>query len=160
MVLPADQFFSFPELRREASKTDLLVHGPAHLFRAAWLAGIRDYLREPWTADELFLRLRGAKPEILAWQWGEIQLTLEGLTLRATPGSLIKLSRAESDLVRLLALRQGTTVTRGVLAWVAICSEGRVVDTLVARLRRKIQAVARRSDNPISSVRGLGYRLP
>ena len=51
VIAPAQAFFSTPQLKR----LHVLVYGPAHLMRAAWLAGASDYLKEPWTAEELFL---------------------------------------------------------------------------------------------------------
>ncbi len=141
--------------------TDFLVYGPPHLFRKSWLSGAKDYLRDPWQPDELFLRMRGPLPVSSKWYWGECRLLLDGMTIRTDPGCVsVHLSRTESDLLRILVQRQGQVVSRSVLSWAAHCSEGRVVDTLMARLRGKLQRVAERNDDPVPSVRGLGYRLP
>ena len=159
VVVPVSAFFSTP-LLRQGKGMDLIVYGPAHLLRKSWLSGVRDYLKEPWLPDELFLRLRGPLPTSLKWSWGERLLSLNAMTVAADTGFQIKLSRTEADILRLLVQRQGVTVSRNVLSWAAECSSGRVVDTLVARLRRKLQSVTGLQDDPIPSVRGLGYRLP
>jgi DNA-binding response OmpR family regulator len=70
------------------------------------------------------------------------------------------LSAAEAGILRLLVQRQGTPVSRAVLGWGATCAEGRVVDTLVGRIRAKIRTLTRSEANPVVAVRGLGYRLP
>ena len=156
-VVPAAVFFSLPDLRQT---TELVVYGPAHLFRAAWLAGAHDYLREPWEPEELFLRLRGPLPSRMEWVWAGRRLRLEGLVLSLDDGLRAKLSPTEADLLRILVQRRGLAVSRTVLGWAASCSTGRVVDTLVARLRRKIQGLVATDDDPVLGVRGLGYRLP
>lgn len=156
-MIPASHFFSTPALRQTVN---FVVYGPAHLFRAAWLAGAQDYLKEPWQPDELFLRLRGPQPPFLEWNWMERRLRLEGGSLGLEDGTRAKLSPAESELLRILVQRRGTVVSRGVMGWAASCSQGRVVDTLVARLRHKVQSLVGVDVDPIPGVRGLGYRLP
>lgn len=137
-----------------------MVYGPPHLLRAAWLGGAQEYLREPWQAEELFLRLRGPNPPWVDWSWGDRAFRLEGRVLSLESGLRVRLSPAEAELLRLLIQRRGMAVSRPVLAWVAGCAEGRVVDTLIARLRRKVQGLAGMDDDPFPGVRGLGYRLP
>lgn len=155
--MPAKQFFSTPDLRQNHN---LVVYGPAHLLRAAWLSGAQDYLREPWDPEELFLRLRGPQPPFVQWVWMDRRFKLEGVSLKREDGHKVRLSPTEAGLLRILVQRRGTTVSRGVLGWAASCSTGRVIDTLVGRLRRKLQDLAGVDDDPISGVRGLGYCLP
>jgi len=161
IVLPASVFFSLPQLRWDSPTIDLMVYGPSHLLRKAWLSGARDYLKEPWQPEELFLRLRGPMPFSLKWSWGDGTLYLQGTQLHSEQDlPMVHLTQTEADLLRVLVQRQGQVVSRAVLSWAAQCSEGRVVDTLLARLRKKIQAVVRFDDDPLPSIRGLGYRLP
>lgn len=157
IVLPTEQFFSIPEVRRTAGAS-VVPYGPAHLLRAAWLAGALDYLKEPWTAEELFLRVRGPQPPVLAWTTAGVDLVLEGSTL-ASDTSGVHLSPAEAGVLRLLVLRRGLAVSRAVLAWEAGCSPHRVIDTLVGRLRTKLRRLAPLAAGP-EPVRGVGYRLP
>ena len=130
------------------------------LFRASWLSGAQEYLREPWLPDELFLRLRGPRPAFVEWTWRDRWLRLEGCSLTTDGGLRVKLSPTEAELLRILVQRRGTAVSRGILGWAASCSSGRVVDTLIARLRRKLQDLIGVEDDPVPGVRGLGYRLP
>lgn len=160
MVLPAEQFFSHPELRRGAAALELVAYGPAHLFRATWLAGALDYLREPWSVDELFLRLRGPQPGITRWEDGGEMNVLEGATLSTGDRRSVKLSPAEAEVLRLLVQRRGIPVSREILAWRAHCSPGRVIDTLMGRLRTKLTRLRPGSPVVPEAVRGVGYKLP
>lgn len=159
MVVPAALFFSSPAMRKGPQASNILVYGPAHLFRSAWLAGARDYLRDPWTVEELYLRLRGPAPSFVGWSSGSQSFHLEGRRLAAESGVAVQLSSAEAALLRILVQRRGSPVSRATMAWAAGCSEGRVIDTLIGRLRQKFRLLGMGPD-PLISVRGLGYRLP
>lgn len=155
MAAPASLYFSTPELKRHPAA---LVYGPPHLLRAAWLAGVLDYLKEPWEPEELFLRLRGPRAAAVSWTFQGRELRLEGHAI-STAAQTVRLSITEAELLRLLVKRRGTAVPRHVLAWAAGCSERRVVDTLMARLRRKLAALEEPGAR-IVAVRGVGYTFP
>lgn len=156
VVLPVDQFFGPWALPRDIP---LVVWGPPDQFRAAWQAGAWDYLKDPWSAEELVLRLRGPEPPSVRWDTSTGQAELRGAELSLVGHSVERLTAAEAQMLRLLVLRRGTAVSRAVLAWSARCGEGRVVDTLVGRLRQKlIGAGVPAPEGPVA-VRGLGYRL-
>jgi DNA-binding response OmpR family regulator len=127
--------------------------------RAAWLAGASDYLKEPWTTEELFLRLRGPRSAVVDWSWQRHALRLEGTTL-STEGPAVELTAAESEVLRMLVERRGLAVPRRILAWAAGCSDGRVVDTLVGRIRLKLRRATASAARSITAVRGVGYQFP
>lgn len=159
MIVPASQFFSIPDIRRGPSAANVLVYGPEHLLRAAWLSGARDYLRDPWSVEELYLRLRGPSPAFVEWDSGGRVFRLEGRHLTCGPEPGVRLSVGEAGLLKILVQRRGLPVSRSVLAWTAGCSEGRVVDTLISRVRGKLKALDY-GPQELMTVRGLGYRLP
>lgn len=156
--MPAPVYFSTPDLRTGVHATNVLVYGPPHLFRACWMAGARDYLREPWTADELYLRVRGPGPSAIEWAVPGGLCRLDGRCL-SRGGDSVVLTTTEASLLRVLVQRRGTPVSRSILAWSAGCSPGRVVDTLVARVRKGLKRLGLDDHGP-AAVRGLGYRLP
>jgi len=158
VAVPASQFLTIPLLRK--LPCPVLAYGASHLFRVTWLAGVWDYLREPWETEELFLRLRGFQPSFASWCWGGSKLTLDGLVLGSENGLTVCLTPAEADILRLLVARQGLAVSRAILALAGSVSEGRVVDTLIGRLRNKLKTVTNNTENPLTVVRGVGYRLP
>lgn len=154
-MVPVEQLLTQPELRR-LPNTETLAYGAARDLSPAWLAGVSDYLKEPWSPDELFLRLTGPRLNHVVWTSGGQTLRLEGQSLE-TGGRTLRLTGAEAELLRLLVQRRGLAVSRAVLGWGAHCSPGRGVDTLIGRLRLKLRQL--NTEGPVS-VRGLGYRLP
>jgi DNA-binding response OmpR family regulator len=127
--------------------------------RAAWLAGAMDYLKEPWEPEELFLRIRGPRTAAVSCTWQGKSLRLEGIELRADDRT-VQLSAAEAELMRMLIKRRGMAVPRRILAWAAGCTDGRVVDTLISRIRVKLAEVAGTSAKCLVAIRGVGYSFP
>lgn len=160
LIVPTSTYFSTPAIRKGRISADVIVHGPAHLFRSSWLAGARDFLREPWAPEELFLRLRGARPSSILWEMSGRPCRLDGRYLTSDSDARIRLSTAEAGVLRVLVQRRGLPVSRAILAWESQCAEGRVVDTLVGRIRAKLARIIGLDTATILSVRGVGYRLP
>ena len=74
----------------------VIAHGPAGLMRGAFLAGCIDYLREPWTPEELELRAEAAiarQGACWVFPWGELRI--DGGEL-STPGGRTPLTYASS----------------------------------------------------------------
>jgi hypothetical protein len=158
-VAPAAAAHGFPR-----TGPPLIACGPAALMRTSFLAGCEDYLREPWTPEELSLRAL----EVLArWQrrfrfhWGEI--SFEGNDVR-TPAGLIALTLYESRILRMLLRARGAPVPRAALAWstgkAAGMEEGRRIDVHVSAVRRKLRATVPSAGRFIVCVRGQGYMVP
>jgi hypothetical protein len=139
--------------------------GPPNLLRSAFLAGCADYLREPWSADELglrALRLLERGRGRYAFAWGE--LSFEGNDLR-TPAGLVALTLRESRVLRQLLAARGSAVPRDALAcraWGRPSPPGsRALDMHVASIRGKvIGAVRAAGPRFILAVRGEGYMIP
>jgi two-component system phosphate regulon response regulator PhoB len=131
---------------------------------AAFEAGVDDYVTKPHSTRELILRLRslarrrsGSTTNRDAIRVGA--LTVDGAARRVdVAGSAVELTRREFDLLLFLAQRPGRVQSREVLVssvWGEIADSGRVVDTTVKRLRKKLGA----GSPPIKTVRGVGYKL-
>lgn len=142
----------------------VIAHGPAGLLRSAFLAGCADYLREPWTPDELAFRAQAAfqrQRTRYEFAWGE--LCFEGDTLRA-PGGAALLPHGQAVLLRALLRRRGQPVPRAALA--SLLGAGarkpgsRAVDVHLAAVRRRVRAVAPEAGSFIACVRGQGYMVP
>jgi DNA-binding response OmpR family regulator len=150
-----------------AGGAPVIAHGPAAGVRAAFLAGCVDHLREPWAPDELAVRAAAAleraahlAPADLDGRGG---VRLEGTRL-VGPRGAVELSGHRAALLRLLAARRGSVLTRAALAWATAGRPprpgSRSVDVQVAALRAALAAVAPGADGPrIRAVRGRGYRL-
>lgn len=137
--------------------------GAASGMRAAFLAGAADYLREPWTAEELDLRLAlitRRQSRQFQFSWGTLRL--EGLRLQ-TRGGALRLTVSEARLLRALLLSRGTPVPRQALGYMVWNrgerSGSRALDVQVSCLRRKLAPVFPVGDKIIRAVRHQGYVL-
>ncbi len=149
----------------------LIAYGPDSQLPSLFLAGCADYLRDPWTPEELELRvLRTIDAATAATVFGDDgTLRLSGRELTGPDGT-VSLGAQEAEILRMLVANRGAVVTRDALFY-AIWGRppsrrSRAVDMHVTALRRHLVAVADRSDSSrppatrlIATVRGRGYRL-
>jgi len=162
VVVPAALYFSVPRSREW--NVDVVVYGPAHLLRLAFQRGAHDYLKDPWTAEELFVRAATRGTGRLLFEVAGWRLALEGNSL-STGDRRQQLTAAEARLLAFLVQRQGRTVSVVALAQ-QLYGDGqappsRVLATLISRLRGHLRRLtALPESNPILALRGEGYRLP
>jgi hypothetical protein len=155
-VLPAAFFLDLPQAARPYP---CLAYGPSGLMAEAFRAGCVDYLREPWSLDELRARL--GRLERLRVGLGARIVTAEGRSLEAG-GRRILLGEAEYRAFRLLALNLNTVVPRPALRASKGTDRGRAsraADVLVSSLRRKLASLDADLPGALRSVRGQGYIL-
>ena len=146
----------------------VLAYGAPELLRAAFLAGCDDFLKEPWSPEELECRLerltcgrlRGVSARL---PWGE--LSVRGGWVRSPYGEA-RLSHPESAILAALLTRPGEAVGREVLAYAAWgrprAAGSRALDMQVAGLRRKLRGLAPPGvdgEARIRALRGVGYVL-
>ena len=132
-------------------------------------AGADDYLAKPFEPRELILRIRSilkrTKQQVASGKeihFGEFIFDLASGKL-TQQGDPVYLTNSETELLKLLAERVGTSVSREELtklAGLATASGGndRAVDVQINRLRKKIEAVPGRPFY-IQTVRNAGYML-
>jgi DNA-binding response OmpR family regulator len=157
----------------QASGAAVLAYGAPELLRAAFLAGCDDFLKEPWSPEELECRLerlerlgRARPPGVSArLSWGE--LTVRGGRVRSAYGEA-SLSHPESAILAALLSHPGEAVRREVLAyaaWGRPCAAGsRALDAHLSSLRRKLRGLAPPGLDAgqavrIRALRGVGYAL-
>ncbi len=154
-----------------ASGALVLAHGAPELLRAAFLAGCDDFLKEPWSPEELECRLEklerrsGGRPAVISARLGWGELSLRGGRARSPYGEA-SLSHPQSAILAVLLARPGEAVGREVLAfaaWGRPCAAGsRALDMQVAGLRRKLRGLAppgAAGAVRIRALRGVGYAL-
>jgi len=126
--------------------------------------GADDYLAKPFEPRELVRRIEAILRRAAAQPKPRARLTLGACSFDPARGELsrdgspIRLTEAETRLLRQLAKAAHAPVDRLQLAGHAADGGGRAVDIQVTRLRRKIEADP---GNPryLQTVRGVGYML-
>ena len=126
--------------------------------------GADDYMSKPFDPRELALRIdailrrAGTKPvaprEI---RLGPVRFDMERLEL-TRDGAPLRLTEAEAQLLKTLALNAHAPVERITLSPDTADITGRAVDVQVTRLRRKLE-VDPKNPRYLQTVRGVGYML-
>ncbi|TFG84610.1 MAG: response regulator transcription factor [Spirochaetales bacterium] len=131
MVMPVDRFLC---LAPGIHPSVIMASGPADLVAEAFSAGCADYLRVPWSPEELLTRVRIRRGRSIAA--GGERLTLEDGVLKGRRG-LRRLDPAASAALVLLSANYGRMVPREALASVMGVSScaSRAVDMRMSRLR-------------------------
>lgn len=130
--------------------------------------GAADYIVKPIDFDELVLRIERAEKlqaprnsSIVLMASGDVRFDLVSRRISSRNRESDPLSPAEARLLRLLAEAKGRTIPREEIARDVLgrqsLVEGRSVDVLVSKMRRKMETVG--AGRLLQSVRGLGYRL-
>lgn len=160
-----DQGFQKQEMesRLHTAGCSLIAFGPAEFLVGCFLAGCDDFLKEPWSPEELEWRLRKvAKRKTLnfSFPWGSFEI--RGLELY-TPTESCLLCGQEQRILRMLAINRGEPVSRDALyygIWGKSASvKSRVVDVHISSLRKKLLRLFPESDGCIRSVRRVGYLI-
>ena len=126
--------------------------------------GADDYLPKPFEPEELVLRIEAILRRASAQPHAAEQLRLGRASFDPRRGELsldgapIRLTEAETRLLKHLAANAHVAVDRLALARDAADPSGRAVDVQVTRLRRKIEADPR-EPRYLLTVRGVGYML-
>ncbi len=138
----------------------VIGHGEPEYLSLAFLYGCADYLKEPWTPEELYLRARRiARKQTLHMPWGSITYSSKNIS---SAYHTQPLTHQEYTILRILIMNRGSIVSRTALyyaLWGYSSKKSRVVDMHIVSLRKKLQAVSPKDSKEtiISSVHGKGY---
>jgi len=169
-MMPGEDGFSLAKWVREAGPSRqtpvlMLTARDGSEDRITGLSlGADDYLAKPFEPQELLLRIEailrraGARPSATRMlELGGCRFDLDRGEL-SRDGELIRLTEAETVLLRRLAANAHAAVDRLDLARETADPSGRAVDVQVTRLRRKIEPDPK-APRYLQTVRGVGYML-
>lgn len=168
--MPHVNGFEFLERVRETDTTTPIIMLSARQDAADVEHGLRfgadDYVRKPFSVQELVLRVGAVLRRTYGGATGDQVYTCGPLTLNVDrhevrrDDELLDLSATEFRLLEVLCERCDRVVTRSQLlreVWnIDFDSDTSVLDTYISYLRRKVH---REGFAPITTVRGVGFRL-
>ncbi|MBN2533041.1 MAG: response regulator transcription factor [Spirochaetales bacterium] len=150
---------------RESVKPPVIFYGDPSFLRKAFLAGCVDYLKDPWTVDELAFRLERIIREtkkIFTFSWGSISFIGTDIVSGKSRCSLLY---QEYRILKLLLQQRGNAVPREVLFYSLWNHPGprqsRVIDVHISSIRKKLRLILPGDyhEEVIISSRGVGYMI-
>jgi DNA-binding response OmpR family regulator len=172
-MMPKKDGFSLAEDIRKINSDIPLIFLTAREMTEDKIKGLRlgadDYITKPFSAEELILRIKAIlkrnpkfKEEILEKNTYSIgNYTFNAANFELTiDGKRIKLTKKESDLLKILATHIGQVIEREIIANMVWGDDsyfvGRSMDVFITKLRKHLSEDSRIA---IVNVHGVGFRL-
>lgn len=162
-VVPAEQLVRIgrtsPRLKQT---TRIIAFGPADLLTPSFLFGCWDFMKEPWDAEELYLRIRRDSLEAMPERSDSDGIHYD-TSMMWTSRHAVEIRPVEYRLLEILVSHADSLVSRDELALALLRthnSSSRSLDMHISNLRKKMRIVSAPAPGPSIEVRrGVGYRL-
>lgn len=163
-VVPAQRLPDLESSRdRLMQRTRVIAFGAPELLPPAFMFGCWDFLKDPWSPEELYLRLRRTvldDNENSSLGIDKLEFDHEMVW---SARHAVDLRPAEFRLLRRLVSAAGEVISRQALELTlanAVSANSRALDMHISNLRRKLRVVCAPGEPPAIEVeRGHGYRL-
>jgi hypothetical protein len=155
-LLPVGLALDAAEAERLAPR---FAYGSARYMAEAFRSGCADYLRSPWSLDEV--EARASRFLLLRFSVCDTELIFSGRSI-ATERESVALTENEYRILRILVLSLNRPVPREAFAlalWGEVRPRSRAVDVQISVLRGKLQGLLPAGECPLTFSRGRGYRL-
>jgi len=135
----------------------VIAYGSHYYLTQTFHTGCFDYLKEPWTPEELFLRL-----ERIIIKLNETSSQILQKIRNKSSEKEIYFSYQEMQIIKTLLKQKGNPVNRKVFLQVLWndklpLDKSRVIDVHVSNIKKKLKCL--NINMNISSIRGIGYSL-
>lgn len=158
-VIPVELFCS---LDNKAFAAPVIAFGESKMLSMAYYAGCVDYLKSPWSIEEMYLRCKKLlNPDLITFSWGSVQFFPNEAV---SPHGKEKISYQEYVILKILIRHLGKVVPREVFQyflWGIPRERSRAIDMHISLLRKKIKNLIKNIEekNIIKTVRGMGYLM-
>jgi hypothetical protein len=135
-AMPAEELLPF--LEAFAPSVPIIAFGPPDLLVASFLAGCDDYLKDPWTFEELECRLRRFVALAIGGRGDGMAVRRDGIERR---GKYLPITEEEYRILRAFAYSPEGAVSRLALQFALsgrATPGSRAVDVHISRLRKKV----------------------
>lgn len=166
VMLPGESGIEFTNNLRKSSTVPIIIltaRGEPDERIKGLESGADDYMPKPFEPKELLLRInnilkRLEKPTTSNIKsFGDFTFNLSELRLKRN-GVFIHLTDGEAKILKILCEEQGNSVSREFLSEMSGGIDGRSIDVIITRLRRKLESNPRQPQF-LQTVRNIGYVL-
>ena len=166
-IIPSDRMETVLSQHASFGLLPVFPFGPSRHIERAFSLGARDYLREPWSYEELKARIfHNLSAPFLTVPTTGARIDFRPGSLIG-PGGRILLSEEQTRIMRVLLAVPGTPAFREALhiaLWGRFKPGSRALDMHISALRKKIRTAGGLDPfdprhDPIEALRRIGYRI-